>query len=263
MAIPCPAVDRVAGEPGARTRCVSHRNLACASGSPNTIASGNPKWLPNSTSSTVTCTSIRRIRSTGVLPESADQQGPIDRVMLRDRAAERARLAELEKLPVTLAQSRSTARIPPRCGSKRSNCRTSSINSCRAAGVSRPKGSLTARRVPSGCRCSRGSTGLTWKPRWISTASRLRCRLCWRPLRRGQKYVELGDGSRGILPEEWLKRYTSLADLGETTDGKVRFVRSQALLLDALLAEQQQSAHRSDVRRISRAAPFVLRCGRS
>ncbi len=57
--------------------------------------------------------------------------------------------------------------------------------------------------------------------------------------RRGDRYVELGDGSRGILPTEWLRRYTEVADMGQTSDGKVRFARSQALLLDALLAEQQ------------------------
>ena len=60
-------------------------------------------------------------------------------------------------------------------------------------------------------------------------------------LRRGQNYVELGDGTRGLLPDDWLHRYTSLADLGEAQDGKVRFTRSQALLLDALVAEQQHS----------------------
>ncbi len=58
-------------------------------------------------------------------------------------------------------------------------------------------------------------------------------------VRRGDKYVQLDDGSCGILPEQWLERYTELAELGETTDGKVRFKRSQALLLDTLLAEQK------------------------
>ncbi len=58
-------------------------------------------------------------------------------------------------------------------------------------------------------------------------------------VRRGDKYVQLDDGSCGILPEHWLEKYTGLAELGETTDGKVRFKRSQALLLDTLLAEQK------------------------
>ncbi len=57
-------------------------------------------------------------------------------------------------------------------------------------------------------------------------------------VRKGEKYIELGDGSRGILPEQWLDRYAHLADLGETEEGTVRFKPSQALMLDAMLAEQ-------------------------
>ncbi len=60
-------------------------------------------------------------------------------------------------------------------------------------------------------------------------------------LRGGEKYVELSDGSRGMLPAEWLSRYAPLADLGESAGGQVRFQPSQALLLDVLLAEQQET----------------------
>ena len=59
-------------------------------------------------------------------------------------------------------------------------------------------------------------------------------------LRHGQNYVRLSDGSRGLLPQEWLARFASMAELGEATDGVVRFRSSQALLLDALLAAQEQ-----------------------
>ena len=59
-------------------------------------------------------------------------------------------------------------------------------------------------------------------------------------LRRGQNYVRLSDGSRGLLPQEWLARFASMAELGEAADGVVRFRSSQALLLDALLAAQEQ-----------------------
>ncbi len=58
-------------------------------------------------------------------------------------------------------------------------------------------------------------------------------------VRKGEKYVELGDGSRGMLPEKWLDRYARLTDLGVTEDGKVRFQPSQALMLDAMLSEQE------------------------
>ena len=33
--------------------------------------------------------------------------------------------------------------------------------------------------------------------------------------RRGESMIELGDGSMGMLPEEWLKKYGMLADLGD------------------------------------------------
>ncbi len=57
-------------------------------------------------------------------------------------------------------------------------------------------------------------------------------------VRDGDEFVVLDDGSKGILPEEWLKRYSGLARLGEESDGSLRFASCQALLLDAMLAEQ-------------------------
>ena len=59
-------------------------------------------------------------------------------------------------------------------------------------------------------------------------------------LRQGQNYVRLKDGSRGLLPQEWLKRFAAMADLGEAEGEAIRFRSSQALLLDALLAAQEQ-----------------------
>lgn len=59
-------------------------------------------------------------------------------------------------------------------------------------------------------------------------------------VRRGDHIVQLGDGSYGLLPEDWLARFGSLADFGETTEDHVRFGRNQALLLDALLAAQPE-----------------------
>jgi superfamily II DNA or RNA helicase len=66
-------------------------------------------------------------------------------------------------------------------------------------------------------------------------------------IRRGREYVELGDGSHGMLPRAWLERFGALAGLaapaqpgGRGSKGggpeSLRFRRSQALLLDALLA---------------------------
>ncbi|NLF72194.1 MAG: helicase SNF2 [Candidatus Anammoximicrobium sp.] len=58
-------------------------------------------------------------------------------------------------------------------------------------------------------------------------------------LRNKDKYIRLDDGTHGIMPEEWLKKYGGLADLGQQEEGKLKFAASQALLLDALLAAQE------------------------
>ncbi|HEY4186737.1 MAG TPA: DEAD/DEAH box helicase [Polyangia bacterium] len=57
-----------------------------------------------------------------------------------------------------------------------------------------------------------------------------------RALRRGESTIVLGDGSLGVLPEDWLRRYGLLADMGAIVDGRMRFGRAQVGLLDALLA---------------------------
>jgi superfamily II DNA or RNA helicase len=59
-------------------------------------------------------------------------------------------------------------------------------------------------------------------------------------LRRGDTMVPLGDGSFGVLPEEWLERFAPLAGLGTKEKGHLRFRRNQAGLLDALLAAQPE-----------------------
>jgi superfamily II DNA or RNA helicase len=60
-------------------------------------------------------------------------------------------------------------------------------------------------------------------------------------LRRGENAVRLGDGTFGILPEEWLNRCGVLAGFGVAQDGHLRFRRSQVGLLDALLASQPEA----------------------
>ena len=59
-------------------------------------------------------------------------------------------------------------------------------------------------------------------------------------LRRGDTMVRLGDGTFGLLPEEWLERFAPLAGLGQKEDDHLRFRRNQAGLLDALLAAQPE-----------------------
>jgi superfamily II DNA or RNA helicase len=58
-------------------------------------------------------------------------------------------------------------------------------------------------------------------------------------LQRNEPFVQLDDGSQGMLPEEWLRCFAPLAELGEVVDGHLRFRPSQSLLLDALLDERQ------------------------
>ncbi len=59
-------------------------------------------------------------------------------------------------------------------------------------------------------------------------------------LRRGQKVIALGDGSFGVLPEEWLQRYGLLASFGVTEEDHLRFQRTQTGVLDALLAARPE-----------------------
>ncbi|WP_161602395.1 DEAD/DEAH box helicase [Tautonia marina] len=56
--------------------------------------------------------------------------------------------------------------------------------------------------------------------------------------RRGEDRITLADGSVGVLPEDWMKKYGMLVDLGTEKDGILRFGFAQASLLDALLASQ-------------------------
>jgi len=55
-------------------------------------------------------------------------------------------------------------------------------------------------------------------------------------LRRGEATVRLDDGTFGVLPEAWLRRYGALAAIGEPDGDGLRFSRAQVGLLDALLS---------------------------
>jgi superfamily II DNA or RNA helicase len=59
-------------------------------------------------------------------------------------------------------------------------------------------------------------------------------------VRRGENTVRLGDGTFGVLPEEWLARVGLVAGLGTAENGHIRFRGNQAGLLDALLAVQPE-----------------------
>src|SRR5262249_39275152 len=71
------------------------------------------------------------------------------------------------------------------------------------------------------------------------TSARLRELL--EAVRRGDNMVRLGDGTYGLVPEEWMRRIGILAGMGTADDDHIRFRRSQAGLLDALLASQPEA----------------------
>ncbi|MCD6062712.1 MAG: SNF2-related protein, partial [Flavipsychrobacter sp.] len=52
-----------------------------------------------------------------------------------------------------------------------------------------------------------------------------------------QNFVKLDDGSIGLLPEEWLKKYALLIKMGEAKGNKLRLKKFHFSVLDELLAE--------------------------
>ncbi len=62
-----------------------------------------------------------------------------------------------------------------------------------------------------------------------------------------QNFVKLGDGSIGILPEEWLKKYSLLLKMGETKGNKVRLKKYHFSILDELLSEIDEDALQAEL----------------
>ncbi len=71
-----------------------------------------------------------------------------------------------------------------------------------------------------------------------------------------QQFVPLQDGSIGLLPEEWLKKYSLLIKMGEAQGGKLRLKKFHFSVLDALLAEvdEEQVAHELEEKKEQLAA---------
>ena len=81
-------------------------------------------------------------------------------------------------------------------------------------------------------------------------------------LNEGESFVRLDDGSMGILPEQWLRKFDVLASVAATEDNHLRFKTSQAGFLDALLAAQPDATcdetferARRELRRFERIEP--------
>ncbi|HEY9436878.1 MAG TPA: SNF2-related protein [Blastocatellia bacterium] len=60
-------------------------------------------------------------------------------------------------------------------------------------------------------------------------------------LKRGDSMVKLDDGTYGMLPEDWLKKYGLLAGLGESCEDHLRFRKTQVGMLNALLSSQPEA----------------------
>ncbi len=52
-----------------------------------------------------------------------------------------------------------------------------------------------------------------------------------------QNYIKLGDGSVGMLPNEWMKKYSLMLKIGETKGSKIRLKKFHFSVLDDLLGE--------------------------
>ncbi len=59
-------------------------------------------------------------------------------------------------------------------------------------------------------------------------------------LRKGEQSILLDDGSFGMVPEDWLKKYGILAQMGTVEGDSIRFSRAQVGVLDALLASRPE-----------------------
>lgn len=62
-----------------------------------------------------------------------------------------------------------------------------------------------------------------------------------RALSEKQHYVRLDDGTMGMLPEEWLKKYTLLFKIGETKNGKLRLKKYHFSVIDQLMEERDEA----------------------
>lgn len=60
-------------------------------------------------------------------------------------------------------------------------------------------------------------------------------------LQQKQSYVRLGDGSLGMLPETWIRKYSLLLKVGETQGNKVRLKKFHFSVLDELLEELDET----------------------
>ncbi len=60
-------------------------------------------------------------------------------------------------------------------------------------------------------------------------------------IRNRETMIDLGGGAMGLIPEEWLRKFSLLAGVGTKDGNHVRFEKNQVGLLDAMLAAQPEA----------------------
>jgi superfamily II DNA or RNA helicase len=60
-------------------------------------------------------------------------------------------------------------------------------------------------------------------------------------LKRNDRFVTLGDGSQGVIPDQWLQRHAGWMQLGVVDAGGLRFSRAQLGIIDAMLAAMPEA----------------------
>jgi superfamily II DNA or RNA helicase len=69
-------------------------------------------------------------------------------------------------------------------------------------------------------------------------------------LRKGEKFIPLGDGSFGVLPEEWIARYGTLSSMGRVDEeGRIKLHSAQIGLIDALIEQMPEVSFDAQVAR--------------
>lgn len=61
-------------------------------------------------------------------------------------------------------------------------------------------------------------------------------------IKQKQNFIKLGDGSIGLLPDEWLKKYALLIKMGEEKGGKLRLKKFHFSVLDEMLEDLDEDA---------------------
>ncbi|MFM9059061.1 MAG: DEAD/DEAH box helicase [Planctomycetaceae bacterium] len=183
----------------------------------------------------------------GILVAADDPAGGVAdtsrRVLARrDRAAERAALALLPRHGATPCRAADEAEaatphvVIPR------NRLDASVSQLAAAGWTvevagrryRPAGSV-AWNVTSGIDWFELSAAIDFGGVTAELPALLEA------LARGERSLELSDGSLGFIPDSLAAQFEPMAALAQKHDGRLRYGRIQAALLDALLAGQPQS----------------------